>query len=181
MRGEQQHAASPAAAADDDPAPDDAAAERTALLRTPRPGTTPPGSVSGDATRLRSQSAASFSIDGEGGVHEHDAGSSDEEKEEDEDESHGKLPGVDVLGQLSLLGVAFIWGTYTPALRFLYQTPGPPSAAVLTGIRSTIQALTLVLPSLLLGAGRQPLLPPSIVSCLTQGCALTHTWRGKPR
>ena len=179
MRGDQQRAGSPAAAADDDPALDDSVAERTALLRTPRPGTTPPGSVSGDAARLRSHSAASFSIDGEGGGHGHDAASLDGDKEEDEDEAHGKLPGVDVLGQLSLLGVAFIWGTYTPALRFLYQTPGPPSAAVLTGIRSTIQALTLVLPSLLMGAGLPPVLRPVLTSCLPLEYELACMWMGK--
>ncbi len=151
-----------AAPADDDHPPDDDAAvqERMALLRPLAPAVTPlAGSVGGAARQLRTHSAASFSIDGEGG------GGHDSQEtasldgisahEGDDAAAEGSPPaGVDVLAQLSLLAVAFIWGTYTPALRFLYQTPGPPSAAVLTGVRSTIQALTLVLPSLLVGALR---------------------------
>ena len=150
-----------AAPAEDDPPPDDAGAERTALLRTPAPAGTPvSGSVGGAARQLRTHSAASFSIEGEGGGgHDgRDAASLDGVSSDEFDgaASQGSPPppGVDVLAQLSLLCVAFIWGTYTPALRFLYQTPGPPSAAVLTGVRSTIQALTLVLPSLIVGAPR---------------------------
>ena len=165
MRGEQQGAASDAAATDEDPGPDDDIAERTAFLRTPKLSATPPASVSGDAARLRSHSAASFSIEGEEVDHGPYAESLDEDKEQ-EDPIGSKPAGVDVLGQLSLLGVAFIWGTYTPALRFLYQTPGPPSAAVLTGIRSTIQALTLVLPSLLLSATPPPLPHTALLGCL---------------
>ena len=147
-----------AAAADDDPPPDDAGAERTALLRPPAPAVTPPaGSVGGAARQLRTHSTASFSIEGEGGGHGgHETASLDgiSDVEDAVTPQGSPPPGVDVLAQLSLLCVAFIWGTYTPALRFLYQTPGPPSAAVLTGVRSTIQALTLVLPSLLIGAPR---------------------------
>ena len=147
-----------AAAADDDPPPDDSGAERTALLQPPTATAAPPGGgVGGTARQLRTYSAASFSIEGEGGGHDdhHDAASLDGISCEVSDDAFpGSPPGVDVLAQLSLLGVAFIWGTYTPALRFMYQTPGPPSAAVLTGLRSTIQALTLVLPSLLVGAPR---------------------------
>ena len=151
MRGEQPGAHPRAAATDDGAGPDDVAAERSALLRPPAPSVTPPGSVSDAAARLRSHSAASFSIDGDGD-HGYDAAGSLDSTSDDADGPQVKLPGVDVVAQLSLLVVAFIWGTYTPALRFLYQTAGPPSAAVLTGVRSTIQALTLVLPSLLVGA-----------------------------
>ena len=166
MPGEQTSAHLRAAAADDDPAPDDAAAERTALLRPPAPSVALPGSITG-ASQLRSHSAASFSIDGEGGGHDHDAGSLDGLPDSEDDGAHSKPPGLDVVAQLSLLGVAFIWGTYTPALRFLYQTPGPPSAAVLTGVRSTLQALTLVLPSLLVGEA----LPAVAASLQTSGNA----------
>ena len=159
MPGGQCSANPRAAAADDDPPPlDDVALERTALLRPATLSAPPSGtSIGSAAQQLRSHSAASFSIEGEGAGYEaHDADSLDGSVSDDDGDGapQGSPPGVDVLAQLSLLGVAFIWGTYTPALRFLYQTPGPPSAAVLTGIRSTIQALTLVLPSLLVGAPR---------------------------
>ena len=68
-------------------------------------------------------------------------------------ESAGGPYSAELLAQLSLIAVAFIWGTYSPALRYLYEsTEGPPSPAVLTAVRGVIQAALLLLPSLLSGA-----------------------------
>ena len=44
-------------------------------------------------------------------------------------------------GPLVLLTVAFFWGTFSPALKALYETPGPPDPAMLTAVRTTIQVM----------------------------------------
>ncbi|CAL5219340.1 g1154 [Coccomyxa viridis] len=51
-------------------------------------------------------------------------------------------------GQLYLVAVAALWGSYAPALRFLYSLNGPPSPEVLTAVRAVLQALSLVLVAL---------------------------------
>ncbi|GMH32627.1 hypothetical protein BSKO_00461 [Bryopsis sp. KO-2023] len=49
-----------------------------------------------------------------------------------------------VLGRIMLCVVAALWGTYAPALKYLYSLPGPPSPAVLTAVRSIIGAGVLL-------------------------------------
>uniref|UniRef100_A0A061R8Z7 Drug metabolite transporter superfamily n=1 Tax=Tetraselmis sp. GSL018 TaxID=582737 RepID=A0A061R8Z7_9CHLO len=62
------------------------------------------------------------------------------------------------VGTFALVAVAFLWGTYTPVLRFLYANPGAPSPSMLTATRGILGSLILGLSSLLV---RQPVLPPS--------------------
>lgn len=42
--------------------------------------------------------------------------------------------------ELSLLFTAFLWGSYAPALRFLFSLEEPPSPATLTAARAVVQA-----------------------------------------
>lgn len=51
------------------------------------------------------------------------------------------------LPQVYLLIVAFLWGTYSPAVRLIYSQPGPPQPEVLTAVRSCLQAGTLLVTS----------------------------------
>lgn len=53
---------------------------------------------------------------------------------------------------LSLVAVSGLWATYSPALRYLYMLPGPPTPATLTASRALLQAACL-LPPVLLTAG----------------------------
>ena len=46
--------------------------------------------------------------------------------------------------QLCLCGVAVLWGTYSPVVRFIYASDGPPSPATLTAVRTVIQAAVLL-------------------------------------
>jgi hypothetical protein len=45
---------------------------------------------------------------------------------------------------LLLVGVSLLWGTYAPALRFLYTLDHPPSPALLTALRTVISAASLL-------------------------------------
>ncbi len=47
-------------------------------------------------------------------------------------------------GQLCLCGVAFLWGSYSPVVRYMYSCSGPPTPATLTAVRTVIQAAVLV-------------------------------------
>eukprot|EP00192_Tetraselmis_astigmatica_P004521 CAMPEP_0117660632 /NCGR_PEP_ID=MMETSP0804-20121206/7070_1 /TAXON_ID=1074897 /ORGANISM="Tetraselmis astigmatica, Strain CCMP880" /LENGTH=436 /DNA_ID=CAMNT_0005467371 /DNA_START=375 /DNA_END=1685 /DNA_ORIENTATION=- len=53
------------------------------------------------------------------------------------------------VGIVALIGVAFLWGTYTPVLRFLYDIEGAPSPSMLTAVRGVLGSLVLGLSSLL--------------------------------
>lgn len=46
--------------------------------------------------------------------------------------------------QLCLCGVAILWGTYSPVVRYIYACDGPPSPAALTAVRTVIQAAVLL-------------------------------------
>lgn len=46
--------------------------------------------------------------------------------------------------QLCLCGVAVLWGTYSPVVRYIYACDGPPSPAALTAVRTVIQAFVLL-------------------------------------
>ena len=48
-------------------------------------------------------------------------------------------------GQLCLCGVAILWGSYSPVIRYIYSCPGPPTPAALTAVRTVIQAAVLLL------------------------------------
>ncbi|CAK0743539.1 hypothetical protein CVIRNUC_001478 [Coccomyxa viridis] len=48
-------------------------------------------------------------------------------------------------GQVQLIAVAALWGSYAPALRYLYALKGPPTPQALTAIRTVLQALALML------------------------------------
>ena len=50
---------------------------------------------------------------------------------------------------LSLLAVSGLWSTYSPALRYLYMLPGPPTPVALTTSRALLQAACLLPPVLL--------------------------------
>ena len=43
-------------------------------------------------------------------------------------------------GQLCLCGVAILWGSYSPIVRYIYASPGPPSPAAFTAVRAVVQA-----------------------------------------
>ena len=49
-----------------------------------------------------------------------------------------------VTGQLCLCGVAILWGSYSPVVRYIYSCPGPPTPAALTAVRTVIQAVVLL-------------------------------------
>ena len=55
------------------------------------------------------------------------------------DTAEAPLPFLQIPGPIALLGVAFLWGTYGPALRLLYSLPGPPDPAAFTAARGLIQ------------------------------------------
>ena len=48
-------------------------------------------------------------------------------------------------GQLCLCGVAILWGSYSPVVRYIYSCPGPPTPAALTAVRTVIQAVVLLI------------------------------------
>lgn len=66
-----------------------------------------------------------------------------------EEASMADLSGVSkqslVTGQLCLCGVAILWGSYSPVVRYIYSCPGAPTPAALTAVRTVIQALALLL------------------------------------
>ena len=55
-----------------------------------------------------------------------------------------------VTGQLCLCGVAILWGSYSPVVRYIYSCPGPPTPAALTAVRTVIQAIALFLSDVIL-------------------------------
>ena len=55
-----------------------------------------------------------------------------------------------VTGQLCLCGVAILWGSYSPVVRYIYSCSGPPTPAALTAVRTVIQAVALLLSDLIL-------------------------------
>lgn len=46
-------------------------------------------------------------------------------------------------GYFALFGVALLYGSYTPALRYMFSLPDPPSAALLNFLQACISALVL--------------------------------------
>ena len=65
--------------------------------------------------------------------------------------------------QVCLLSVAFLWGTYSPAVRLVYAQPGAPLPEVLTAVRAVLQAGLLLLTSIAI-----PLLSDAQGPALTQ-------------
>ena len=61
-------------------------------------------------------------------------------------------------GQLCLCGVAILWGSYSPVVRYIYACSGPPSPAALTAVRTVIQAAVLLASDVVLRR-KQPGLP----------------------
>ena len=55
-----------------------------------------------------------------------------------------------VAGQLCLCGVAILWGSYSPVVRYIYSCPGAPTPAALTAVRTVIQAVALLLSDVIL-------------------------------
>lgn len=55
-----------------------------------------------------------------------------------------------VTGQLCLCGVAILWGSYSPVVRYIYSCPGPPTPAALTAVRTVIQAVALLISDVVL-------------------------------
>ena len=53
-------------------------------------------------------------------------------------------------GQLCLCGVAILWGSYSPVVRYIYSCSGPPTPAALTAVRTVIQAFVLLVSDLIL-------------------------------
>ena len=53
-------------------------------------------------------------------------------------------------GQLCLCGVAILWGSYSPVVRYIYSCSGPPTPAALTAVRTVIQAAVLLASDLVL-------------------------------
>lgn len=61
-------------------------------------------------------------------------------------------------GQLCLCGVAILWGSYSPVVRYIYACSGPPTPAALTAVRTVIQAAVLLSSDVVLRR-KQPGLP----------------------
>eukprot|EP00890_Picochlorum_soloecismus_P006269 jgi/Picsp_1/6643/NSC_03986-R1_drug metabolite transporter superfamily len=61
-------------------------------------------------------------------------------EKQDEDESSGNSFAV---GNALLLGVAFLWGSYTPMLKVLFEMEGGPTPECVAWIRGSLQALVL--------------------------------------
>ncbi|KAL3132435.1 hypothetical protein ABBQ32_008992 [Trebouxia sp. C0010 RCD-2024] len=55
-----------------------------------------------------------------------------------------------VAGQLCLGGVAILWGSYSPVVRYIYSCPGPPTPAALTAVRTVLQAVALFISDVVL-------------------------------
>ena len=53
-------------------------------------------------------------------------------------------------GQLCLCGVAILWGSYSPVVRYIYSGSGPPTPAALTAVRTVIQAAVLLVSDLII-------------------------------
>eukprot|EP00873_Tetraselmis_striata_P016737 jgi/Tetstr1/437001/TSEL_002740.t1 len=58
-------------------------------------------------------------------------------------------------GTMALWGVAFLWGTYTPLLRYLYAIDGAPSPSMLTAVRGVLGTIVLGISWLLSKEARQ--------------------------
>ncbi|KAK9908711.1 hypothetical protein WJX75_001852 [Coccomyxa subellipsoidea] len=52
-------------------------------------------------------------------------------------------------GQLCLMCVAALWGSYGPAIRYIYSFKGPPSAEALTAVKAVLQAAILLVSSMM--------------------------------
>jgi hypothetical protein len=63
-----------------------------------------------------------------------------QEAEEEEEESDSNSF---VVGNALLLGVAFLWGSYTPMLKVLFELEGGPTPECVAWIRGTLQAIIL--------------------------------------
>ncbi len=59
------------------------------------------------------------------------------------------------LPKLALLGSAFLWGSYAPAVRLLYTSDSPPDSSVIMAVRGILQAGVLVAVSLALQQQQQ--------------------------
>ncbi|CAL8460827.1 g358 [Coccomyxa elongata] len=58
-------------------------------------------------------------------------------------------------GQLCLMGVAMLWGSYGPAIRYVYSLKGPPSAEALTAVRAVLQAVILLVSMSIFGGRKE--------------------------
>lgn len=54
-------------------------------------------------------------------------------------------PPSTVVGYASLFAVALLWGSYAPSLRFLFESPMPPSAGLVNFLQAFIASLFLAL------------------------------------
>jgi len=68
-----------------------------------------------------------------------------EEEEEEEEEKSGSNSNKSsfVAGNALLLGVAFLWGSYTPMLKVLFEMEGGPTPECVAWIRGSLQAIIL--------------------------------------
>eukprot|EP00197_Chlamydomonas_leiostraca_P014654 CAMPEP_0202866508 /NCGR_PEP_ID=MMETSP1391-20130828/7791_1 /ASSEMBLY_ACC=CAM_ASM_000867 /TAXON_ID=1034604 /ORGANISM="Chlamydomonas leiostraca, Strain SAG 11-49" /LENGTH=465 /DNA_ID=CAMNT_0049546461 /DNA_START=308 /DNA_END=1705 /DNA_ORIENTATION=- len=62
----------------------------------------------------------------------------------DENNSGTAQPSKDPWGYAALFGVAVLWGSYTPALRFLYLIDSPPDPPLLNALQACLSAVFLI-------------------------------------
>lgn len=49
-----------------------------------------------------------------------------------------------LIGRLMLFGVSFLWGTFAPALKYIYTIPDAPNISILTFVRASIGSILLL-------------------------------------
>ena len=54
-------------------------------------------------------------------------------------------PSANTLGYAALFSVSFLWGSYAPTLRYLFETSSPPSAGLVNFLQAFIAALFLAI------------------------------------
>lgn len=59
------------------------------------------------------------------------------------------------MGRLLLLLVAVLWGTYSPAMKYMYSLPGRPTPVVLTALKAVIAALALLFSSMIVAFNKR--------------------------
>lgn len=74
------------------------------------------------------------------------------EGEEKQPLTNSDSPEATAADSISLLCVSLLWSTYSPALRYLFSLPGPPTPAALTTVRAVLQAACLLPVVILQGA-----------------------------
>ncbi|KAJ9533472.1 hypothetical protein QJQ45_026533 [Haematococcus lacustris] len=80
------------------------------------------------------------------------------------EQGNGNDSGSNIVGYAALFGVALLWGSYTPAIKLLYDLQPPPDPPLLNALQACLSALFLITANITASITHRPVEPHPEVS-----------------